>query len=416
MLRIKKFFHKDFLIIFALGMSCGLPLALIYSTLKAFLTEKGFGIELIGLLSLVTIPYSIKFLFAPFIDSVNITFLSKFFDRKRSWIFLNQVLLAILIFLFGIFAKSQSAFLMFALASLVAIFSANQDISVDAYRIELFQEKNQGPAASYYIFGYRIGLLISGALSLFLSEILSWRQVYFILSILMLAFTLVTIFSGKTKTVKQKSQRNFMLWLKSFVIIPLLDFTKKVKWYLILLFIVSFKLSDAFAGSLTIPFLLEIGFSKSEIAAIVKTFGLFATLCGVFVGGFIVKRIGIYKGLFLGVIVQMLSNFTFAYLAKIGYNIEALYCAIFIENFSGGIGDAIFVAYLSILCNVKFSAMQYAILSSFATFARSIFSSASGVLVAQIGWYEFFIFTVFLSIPSLILLALIKNKTSKNNA
>jgi PAT family beta-lactamase induction signal transducer AmpG len=192
------------------------------------------------------------------------------------------------------------------------------------------------------------------------------------------------------------------------VIDPFVDFSKHHRWYLILVFVVLFKLSDAFAGNLTLPFLREIGFAKIEIASIVKTFGLFATLFGVLFGGLLVKRFNIYNTLWIAVVMQMLSNFAFCYLAKVGYDPQALYFVIFIENFSGGIGDAVFVAYLSGLCNVAFSATQYALLVSCATFARSVLTAGSGIIVADYGWYNFFIFSAILSIPSLFLLFFIK--------
>ncbi len=175
-----------------------------------------------------------------------------------------------------------------------------------------------------------------------------------------------------------------------------------------------FKISDAFAGSLAVLFFLDLGFSKTEIATIVKIFGLFATLFGVFCGGFIAKKFGIYKSLFIALIIQSLSNLSYIYLTKVGYNIDALYLVIFVENFSGGIGDAVFVAYLSMLCNIKFSATQYAIFSSFASLSRSVFSSSAGVVVMKFGWYNFFIFSIFLSIPTLIFLLLIKKYKLSN--
>lgn len=403
-----KIFKKNFWIIFALGMSSGLPLALVLSTLKALLADQNFDLRIIGFMSLVTIPYSIKFLFAPFIDSLKIPILSKIFKKRRSWIFLTQILLVFSILLLGIAGQRADLGLIVLFAFLVATFSAMQDVTIDGYRIELFEPEDQGLGASFQIFGYRIGMLISGAFALFLADHYDWQFVYLIMSIFMAFCCFATFFAKERDNVERKKGFGFLFWVKEFVIAPIKDFAKRSKWYIILLFVIFFKLSDAFAGSLAIPFFLELGFSKSEIATIVKTFGLFATLLGVFCGGVIVKKLGIYKSLFLGVIIQALSNLTYAYLSGAGYNINALYATIFVENFSGGIGDAVFVAYLSMLCNIRFSATQYAILSSFAGLSRILFASGAGVVALKIGWYKFFIFSIFLSIPTLIFLLIIK--------
>lgn len=403
--------YKNLVIIFFLGISSGLPLALILSTLKAWLLEKGFDLKTIGYFSLIAIPYSLKIFFAPIIDSYRIPFLSKFLGQRKSWILLTQILLTIFIALLGIAGISLNIFAISLFGFLVALTSASQDIVIDGYRIQLIEKENQGFAASFYVYGYRIGMLISGALALVLAEKLGWESVYFIMSGFMLTATLITICAEETKTEETKTDiqknQNFISWFKDFVIAPLFDFTKQPQWIVIIGFIICFKLADAFAGNLTLPFLLEIGFSKIEIASIVKTFGLFATLSGVFVGGFLVKKINIIKALWISALMQMLSNLAFSYLAQIGNNKEALYAIIFIENFSGGIGDAIFIAYLSSLCNLAFSATQYALLVSCATIARSTLTAFSGSFAEVLGWYNFFIFSALLAIPSLILLYVI---------
>jgi PAT family beta-lactamase induction signal transducer AmpG len=196
--------------------------------------------------------------------------------------------------------------------------------------------------------------------------------------------------------------------MKNFVINPLIDFTKRPRWIVVLCFIICFKLSDVFAGTLTMPFLLIIEFTKTEIATIVKTFGLFATLFGVLIGGILVKKIGTYKSLWIAAISQAASNLSFVYLANIGHDLHFLYFTIFIENFSGGIGDAVLIAYLSALCNVAFSATQYATLISFATIGRSLFSSSAGLVAVSLGWQNFFIFSTFLAIPGLIFLWILR--------
>jgi PAT family beta-lactamase induction signal transducer AmpG len=395
---------KNFIIIFFLGISSGLPLALILSTLKAFLLDKGFDLKTIGFFALVSIPYSLKIFFAPVMDSCSLPILTRIFGQRKSWIIFSQILLVIFISAIGMagIASNLSAIALFSF--LVALASASQDIVIDGYRIELIKKEDQAFAASFYIYGYRIGLLISGALALVLAELISWDGVYFIMAGFMMATIIITIFADETRKNFKTTNKGFVSWFKEFVITPLLDLTKHKRWYIILIFVISFKLGDAFAGNLTLPFLLDIGFSKIEIAAILKTFGLFATLFGVFCGGILVKKIGIIKSLWIGGIMQMLSNLCFSYLAIIGYNTEALYLVVLAENFSGGIGDSVFVAYLSALCNKNFSATQYALLASLASLSRSLLSSSAGIAAQSFGWYQFFILSTILAIPGLVFL------------
>jgi PAT family beta-lactamase induction signal transducer AmpG len=387
-----------------------LPLALILSTLKALLVDKNFDLKTIGFFSLISLPYSLKIFFAPIIDSCQVPYLTRLLGQRRSWIILTQIVLVIAIALLGIAGEMGDLFFITIFAFLVAFASASQDIVIDGYRIELIEQENQALAASFYTYGYRIGLLISGAFALFLSDNVSWKIVYFAMSCFMTIGIITILLSKETRQNWQKKNYNFISWFKNFVIAPIVDFAKKPRWYFILAFIICFKLGDVFAGNLTTPFLLALEFSKTEIATIVKTFGLFATLLGVFCGGVLAKKIGIYKSLWIAGSAQMLSNLAFSYLAQIGHNDEVLYFVIFAENFSGGIGDSVFIAYLSALCNISFSATQYATLASFATLARSVFSSSAGIIAAEIGWYQFFIFSTFLAIPGLIFLWILREK------
>jgi PAT family beta-lactamase induction signal transducer AmpG len=413
LLSIKNFLKSDLLIIFFLGFSSGLPLALVLSTLKVFLVDLNVDIKTIGLFSLIALPYSLKFLWAPIVDSIELPLLKKL-GRRRSWIILNQVLLIIFIAMLGIFDAANVSIIA-AIAVVVATVSATQDMAIDAYRIEKIKPENQGIAATIYVYGYRIGMLISGAVALVLSQKIAWSQVYYVLAAVMLIGVVTTLLAKEDLVVKIPHPGNFIDWVKESAIKPIAEFVHRQNWYLILPFVILFKLCDAFAGSLTLPFLLEIGFSKMEIAAIVKTFGLFATLAGALFGGILVKKIGLMKSLWIAAILQMLSNLAFSYQAALGYNTHALYLVIFVENFSGGIGDAVFVAYLSSLCNVAFTATQYAVLVSFATVARSLLSSFAGVAAASLGWINFFFFSALLALPALILLFLLSRKFKASN-
>jgi MFS transporter, PAT family, beta-lactamase induction signal transducer AmpG len=399
---------KKFCIIFFLGIASGLPLALILSTLKALLLDKGFDLKTIGFFSLVALPYSLKIFFAPIIDSCSIPFLTRNLGHRRSWIIFNQLLLVFFISLLGVAGIAANLWAITLFSFLVAFASASQDIVIDGYRIELLEQEDQGLAASFYVYGYRIGMLISGAGALALADILSWDAVYFIMAGCMASTVFVTILADETRKNFKTKSHSFLSWIKNSVIDPFIDLTRHKQWVAIIAFVICFKLADAFAGNLTLPFLLEIGFSKIEIASIVKTFGLFATLFGVFVGGVLVKKININNSLWIAALAQMLSNLTFAYLATIGYNREVLYGVIFIENMSGGIGDAVFVAYLSALCNRSFSATQYAILVSFATLSRSLLTSSAGIFAQNLGWHDFFILSTLIAIPSLLFLMMLQ--------
>jgi PAT family beta-lactamase induction signal transducer AmpG len=413
---LKSYFQKPIAIILFLGFSSGLPLALILSTMKAFLVDRNVDITTIGFFALVAIPYSIKFLWAPLIDSIKIPYLSDKFGKRRSWIILTQISLIFLIILLGVFSDSNKLFTITLIAFLIAFFSASQDVAIDAYRIESVKAENQAIAASVYIYGYYVGMLVSGALALILSDKISWDLVYYLVGSAMLIGVFTTLLADEDVS-KKKKEKEFSLisWFHNCVLDPFKDFMIRPRWYIIFLFILSFKLPDAFAGNLFIPFLQSMDFTKTQIGTIVKTFGLFATLIGALLGGIGVKKIGLMNSLWIAAILQIISNFGFYYLSLIGYNISALYVIIFVENLSGGIGNVVFVAYLSSLCNIKFTATQYALLASLASVARGFLSSPAGLVVNSVGYSNFFLLSILFGIPSLILLALLNIKKKLAN-
>jgi len=313
----------------------------------------------------------------------------------------------------GIFGESASLKGIAILSFLVACVSATQDIVIDGYRIELIKKEEQALASGYYIYGYRIGMLISGSLALALSDKIRWDLVYLSMSGFMLLCIFSTLFAKETRVNWHPRQYHFRIWFIKFIIRPLKNFSSRKNWISILFFIVLFKLADAFVGNLTLPFLLEIGYSKTEIATILKTFGLFAILVGIYFGGIVSKKMGIYKALWLASILQALSNFSFIYLVVTEKSISSLYAIVFIENFCGGVGDVIFVGYLSSICNLKFSSTQYALFSSISSIARSVLSSVSGFYAGYFGWINFFIFSALLAIPAIALLIILNKNNNK---
>ncbi len=405
---------KNFLIIFFLGISSGIPITLILSTLKALLFDKGFDIKVVGFLSLVSLPYSLKIFVAPIVDSMSIPYLTKRFGNRRSWIMFTQILLAISIFLLGLAGEIASLKGIVILSFLVACISATQDIVIDGYRIELIKKEEQALASGFYIYGYRVGMLISGSLALALSDKIRWDMVYFLMSGFMLLCVISTLFAIESRLNWHPRKYYFKIWFIKFIIRPLKNFSTRKNWVTILFFIILFKLADSFVGNLTLPFLLELGYSKTEIATILKTFGLFAILIGVYCGGIISKTIGINKALWLATIVQALSNLSFIYLAMSEKSLGSLYFVVFVENFCGGIGDVIFVGYLSSICNLKFSSTQYALFSSIASISRSALSSFSGFYASSFGWISFFIFSGLLAIPAIALLIILNKNSTKN--
>lgn len=395
-----------------LGFSSGLPLALTLSTLSVWLTDSGVDKTTIGLFAIIGTPYALKFLWSPLIDGTSLPLLTQWLGRRRAWMIFSQLLLIIAIIGLGTSHPAHHPFITALWALAVAFTSATQDIVIDAYRVEILEEREQGAGAALIVFGARIGLLVSGAGALLLADHISWHLVYYAMAGCIGVGIITVLLVGEPKnhrlseleTMTGSTAKNFERWLLHHVVDPFLDFIKRPDWAVILLFVVCYKLGDAFAGVMTNPFLIEVGFSKTEIAAIVKSFGLVATLLGAFIGGSMVHKWGIVPSLWVCGILQMLSNLMFALQAYIGHDIYVLSFTIGVENLSGGMGTAAFVAYLSSLCNISYTATQYALLSSLTAVGRTWISASAGWTVVQLNWIGFFIFSTFLALPGLLLL------------
>lgn len=395
------------LLVFLLGLLSGLPLALTGSTVSIWLTEVGISKASIGFFAMIGTPYAIKFLWAPLVDNLHLPVIGTL-GRRKSWLLLSQC--ALVLSLIGMaFTNPVSHTALFALLALcVAITSATQDIVIDAYRVEVLNAPEQGAGAAASVFGYRAGMLISGAGALLLAESLPWKMVYLIMASVIVIGGLFLLLRPEPKSVKRVASGNVAEWLKNAVVDPFRDFTTHHGWWLILLFVMAFKLGDALAGVMTGPFLIEIGFTKTTIATIVKTYGLGATLLGTFIGGILIARMNLLSALWLCGILQMFSNLLFAILAFKGANEHWLMFVIAIENLSAGMGTAAFVAYLSSLCRVEYTATQYALLSSLAAAGRTWLSAGSGLLAESLGWVGFFVFTTAAALPGLILLFILQ--------
>jgi len=403
------YWERRLIIVFLMGFASGLPFLLTGATLSIRLTEAGISLTAIGLFALVGTPYNLKFLWAPLIDRVNLPVLSGLLGRRRSWMVLIQLGLMASIVALGVSDPQSWAALTAVFALLVAFFSASQDIVIDAYRIEILDENQQGAGAAMTQAGYRFGLLAAGAGALYLASAIDWTLVYVIMAALMLIGLFTALFAPipKTDSGLSKPTEKRDNWLRKTVLEPFVEFFQRNGTGMavtILAFILLYKFGDAFAGVMANPFYIKIGFTKVEIANVSKIFGVLATLTGVFVGGIVVKRFGILQSLLYCGILQMLSNLMFAAQAAIGSDVGFLILTIGIENLSGGMGSAAFVAYLSLLCNTAYTGTQYALFTSFMAFGRTWLSAASGWVADQTDWVTFFIVSTFVALPGLLML------------
>ncbi|MDA1099542.1 MAG: AmpG family muropeptide MFS transporter [Proteobacteria bacterium] len=394
-----------------LGFSSGMPLLLTFSTLSIWLAEEGISKTAIGLFALVGMPYSLKFIWAPLIDRLRLPLLTRWLGRRRGWAILTQLALMIGIIGLGSNDPANGAWAMAAWALFVTFASASQDVVIDAYRVEILEERQYGAGAAMIVAGYRLGMLASGAGALYLAEAASWFWVYAAMAGLMAVGILTILLNpepdGGTDGAAAGSRVDPVRWLYEAVAEPFAEFLRRGGWrtaLLILLFVVFYKFGDSLAGIMANPFYVEIGFSKTEIASVSKLFGLGATLVGGFLGGLLVARRGIMQSLLWCGLLQMFSNLMFAVQAIVGHDISMLAVTIAVENVAGGMGTAAFVAYLSSLCNVAYTATQYALFSSLMALARTALSAPGGLLAENTSWVSFFLVTTVAALPGLALL------------
>jgi PAT family beta-lactamase induction signal transducer AmpG len=407
------------LIVLFLGFSSGLPLALSGSTLQIWAQQSGVDLRVIGLFALVGTPYTIKFLWAPVIDALDVPLLSRWLGRRRGWLVFAQLLLmAAIIFL--AFCDPATAPLKVAVgALLVATASATQDIVVDAFRVESLPEREQAAGMAGYVAAYRIGMLVSTAGALYLVSFFeqglgfirssAWTSGYLVMACLVpvgMATSIIATEPDRSAAVHAAISGRAAFWR----VVQAADGARKDFFagrmaFVVLAFVVLFKFTDAFAGTMTAPFVIDLGFSRNEYATIVKGVGLAATLLGGFAGGFVARGFSLATSLWIGGIVQAVANLVFSWQAMVGVNIAALTVSITVENFTSAIGTVIFVAYLSALCrNPLHTATQYALLTALSAVGRTYLSSSAGFVAAATGWVWFFAICVLVAAPSLVLL------------
>ena len=399
-----------------LGFSAGLPLLLILGTLSFWLREAGIDRSTIGYLTWVGLIYAFKWMWAPLVDRLSIPLLSTFFGRRRSWLLFAQLLIVLgLVGMASVDPKVQLTPIVWC-ALLVAFGSATQDIALDAFRIESADSDHQAALAATYQTGYRLALIWAGAGVLWLAaraesgaagyDPTAWQFAYLCMALSIGVGVITTLFSKEPIRIELAKARNAKAWLHQTLIEPFADFIRRYGWHaiLILSLIAIYRISDVVMGIMANPFYVDMGYTKDEVAAVSKVFGVVMTLVGAFVGGVLTLRFGVMRILFLGAILSAVSNLLFAWLATQGHDLHGLIWVISADNLSSGIATAAFIAFLSALTNIQYSATQYALFSSMMLLLPKWLAGFSGVFVNHFGYASFFISTAIIGAPVLILI------------
>lgn len=421
----KVYLDRRVLSMLFLGFSSGLPFGVLAEPLSAWLAGAGVSKTSIGLFALVSLPYSVKFLWSPFMDCLSLPVLSRTFGRRRSWALLSQVLLLAAIAGMGLTEPAISIWWTAAFALAVAFFSASQDIVIDAYRVEILSDEQLAAGAALAINGWRAAAWAGAAFALILSDIVSWPVVFVSLGgAVGIGIIAILINPEPARPITDDSiaqeaaaedflERNGHLpralagglaWIYASAICPLIEFLRRPHWLIIILFILLYKFGDAVLGVMKVPFFIEIGFTNTDIGTVAKLVGFPPIVLGALLGGIVLARYGILRGLLITGVLMALSNLVFVLQAWVGDDLVMLGITVGVENFTTAMGTVAFVAYLSSLCNIAYTATQYALLTSFMAFSRTVMSSGAGWLADQVSWPEFFVITTFAALPGLALL------------
>lgn len=413
------------LVLVFLGFSSGLPFGVLAEPLSAWLAGAGVSKTSIGLFALVSLPYAIKFLWAPFMDRLPLPVLSNRLGRRRGWAVLTQAALFCTIIAMGLTNPATDLFLTAVFALGVAFFSASQDIVLDAYRVESLSEDELAAGSATFVFGWRLGQVGGGTAGLIFADLFPWAWVFTGMAVLVLIGLIIILISpepprpsaeevsdAERATAARLSAKgglnvrlaNPLAAVHTATVRPLNDFMSKDAWLAIIALILLYKFGDAVLAVMKVPFFLEIGFTNTEIAGVVKIFGFNAIIAGGFLGGILLARTGIMWGLMITGILMAASNLVFVAQALAGNDLTMLAVTIAVENITTGMGTTAFVAYLASLCSVAYTATQYALLTSFMAFSRTVMSSGAGWLADQMDWVSFFILTTVAAVPGLLLL------------
>ncbi|MGH7650419.1 MAG: AmpG family muropeptide MFS transporter [Gemmatimonadaceae bacterium] len=384
-----------------LGFSSGLPFYLTSKTLQAWMTTAKVDLATIGFFSLVTLPYSLKFVWSPIMDR----YVPPFLGRRRGWVLITQVLLLIAIGVMSLHDPQTGLKMLAINAIVIAFLSASQDISLDAYRSDVLTDREMGAGAAVFVLGYRVALLVTGGLALYLADSISWPTVYVILALLMV-IGIIGTFIAREPLLSDRPPQS----IAEAVVLPFGEFFRRNGFgraLLVLLFIVLYKYSDSLAGSMTTPFLLTTGFTQKEVGAAYGGAGLIATMVGVVAGGVGIGKWGVNRSMWIFLVFQGLSNLTYYALSISSESRAFMTTAVVIENFGLGLVTAGMTAFLQTMCNKRFTATQFALLSSLMAASRDILVAPGGKIAESLGWPSFFVITVAAAIPPLLLLPFI---------
>ena len=408
----RNYLQEKVLVIFFLGFSAGLPLPLVYATLTAWLYETGLPTSKISLFAYLMLAYSFKFVWSPLVDAVGLPVLTRWLGRRRAWLFASQVGLAATLYMLSNVDPSATMTLFVVIAACVALLSATQDIVLDAYRIEIAPLEMQGVLAASYQYGYRVAVVVSGAGALYLAEYMSWPISYSIMAACMAVGIVTTLYCKEPENVTPPEYHfagtwpeKIAKWFFAAVAGPFADFFRRYGMFALLMlsFIVVYRLSDYVLGILANPFYLDIGYTKSQVASVAKLYGLGVALIGIGAGGWAILKFGLARCLISATVLIAFTNLFFALIVLTGPEIWVLAVTISFDNFAQGFSGTIFIAYLSSITNMSFTATQYALFSSLSVLIAKISASFSGTVQESIGWFGFFLYAAALGAPSIIL-------------
>ena len=405
--------NKKILGILLLGFASGLPYMLVFSTLSAWLRDVGISLTEIGFFAWLVLTYSLKFLWAPFIDRYSVTGFG-IFGKRRGWILFSQFMIFLSLFGMSMIDPLQNLKILAFLAFFAAFFGSIQDIAIDALRIEIGDAKEQGNLAASYQFGYRVAILVATSMALIFADLLNWSFVYQIMGLLMLIGAVGAL-------ICNEPQNNEIVILRFDAALSesIKDFFSRFGLWasaLLLLIISTYRLTDIVMGPMAMPFYLDLGFSKTEIGSLVKTIALFGSIIGFFIGGFLIKKISLFNALLFGGVSVLITNLFFAFVASSQASLSLLSFIVGMDSFAAGLVGTVNIAFLTSLVSKKFTAVQYALLTSFMMLPGKFFSGFSGFLAdyyisltsLQTGWTYFFYSTTLMSIPALLLIIVYK--------
>ncbi|HJV51534.1 MAG TPA: AmpG family muropeptide MFS transporter [Noviherbaspirillum sp.] len=399
----RHYFNRQMLICVSLGFSSGLPLFILYNLLSAWLKSENVDLKAIGLFALVGFPYTWKFVWSPLMDRFHFPLLG----RRRGWMLITQLLLLGAVGAMGFFSPKTDLTAVIVLCGAIAFLSASQDIVIDAYRREMLTDQQQGSGTAIFVNAYKLSTLVPGSLSLILSDFMSWQAVFAITSLFMLPGVLTTLLVSEPKLYGAPPKN-----LREAVVLPLREFIHRSGWSYalwVLAFIFLYKLGDSMATALATPFYLDLGFTRTQIGLVAKNAGLWASLSGGILGAVWLEKTGINRGLWIFGALQAAAILGFAALAKVGVSTNEhatlmLGAVIGLEAFAVGLGTAAFTAYIATTTDPRYTATQYALFTSLAAVPRTFFNAATGYIVAQTGWFTFFLVCFVLALPGMLML------------